>query len=215
MNPNTPQTPPAGSGNTAVPAGSATQPQPQTSLPAQQLLPLPTVDHGERYWLILQNNVEWLRFSETKASIVLTSYGVLFTIIYTNAVAVFSSIKHPGAVRCFVVLFSLVSLASIISAFLTVRPRLKNSNPTSILYFRHIFKKYKTAADYKQAAHVILDDQDQYTSHLTEQIHSISKVANSKYVCAGIAVWAFAASLVLLVITVLIYVNSNLTIPTK
>lgn len=201
-------------------AGGSANPDPNTpgqhpSLPAQQQLRPPTIEHGERYWRILQNNVEWLRFSETKASIILTSYGVLFTIIYTNAVAVFSSINHPGAVRWFVVLFGTASLTSIVSAFLTIRPRLRNTNPTSILYFRHIFKKYQTASAYKQAAHLILDDENLYTDHLTEQIHTISKVANSKYVCAGIAVWAFAISLALLVITVLIYVNSSLTIPTK
>jgi len=200
--------------------GSPAQPPAQLAAPIagpplHGLNAVPTVDHGERYWLILQNIVDWLRFSETKASVILTSYGVLFTIFYTNAAAVFSSIKHPGAVRALVIMFGIACLASIVAAFLTIRPRLRNNNPTSILYFRHIQKKYKTAAEYKRAAHAILDSEDQYTDHLTEQIHTISRVADAKYVCAGLAIWAFGVSLVLLVVTVIVYININLSIPVK
>jgi hypothetical protein len=213
MNPNIPPnvTPVTPAPAVPTPPAPALNPAPAN----QQLSAISTVDHGERYWLILQNIVDWLRFSETKASIILTSYGVLFTIFYANAVAVFSSVRHPGAVRVFVILFGIASLSSIIAAFLTIRPRLSNNNPTSILYFRHIQKKYKTAKEYKQAAHAILDSEDQYTDHLTEQIHTISKVADSKYVCAGLAIWAFGVSLVLLVITVVTYVSVNLLMPAK
>lgn len=177
--------------------------------------PVQTADHGERYWLILQNNVEWLRFAETKASIILTCYGVLFTIFYTNAGDVFTSVQHPGAIRVFVILFALASLTSIVAAFLAVRPRLKNNNPTSILYFRHIQKQFQNPAAYKLATHIILDDEDKYTDHLTEQIHSIAKVTNSKYVCTGVSVWAFGISLAILVIAVITYFTVNIQIPGK
>ncbi|WP_116977639.1 Pycsar system effector family protein [Chitinophaga silvatica] len=167
-------------------------------------------DHGERYWLILQNNIEWLRFSETKASIILTSYGVLFTIFYTNANSVFASLTNSTTTLTFVVLFGSLSLISIIAAILAVRPRLRNRNPTSILYFRHIQEKYTSASEYKRAAHSILDDEDKYTDHLTEQIHSIAKVTNSKYICTGISVWCFGISLLILVTAVIIYFISNI-----
>ena len=54
----------------------------------------------------------------------------------------------------------------------------ETNNPTSILYFQHIHKQFQKATAYKQAAHLILNDEDKYTDHLTEQTHSISKVAN-------------------------------------
>lgn len=190
--------------------GSTTNATPAGANPQN---PVQTADHGERYWLILQNNIEWLRFAEAKASIILTCYGVLFTIFYTNANDIFKSVEHPGITLVFVILFAISSLTSIVAAFLAVRPRLKNSNPTSILYFRHINKKFDTPAAYKQAAHANLDDEGRYTDHLTEQIHSISKVADSKYVCTGISVWALGVSLALLVLAVITYfINSIQTV---
>ena len=39
----------------------------------------------EEYWKILSNTNDWIKYSDTKATILLTLYGVLLTIVYTNA----------------------------------------------------------------------------------------------------------------------------------
>ncbi len=136
--------------------------------------------HPERYWEILQLNIEWLRFSETKATLLLTVYGILFTIAYTNSTAVFDSLKDSVWITILVFAYGLVSLISITFAFLCVNPALKNVNPTSIIYFGHIYKDL-TQADYKTRAQTIIDDEDKLTDQITEQIHIISKIAWNKY----------------------------------
>ncbi|WP_291915001.1 Pycsar system effector family protein [Chitinophaga sp. CB10] len=189
--------------------------QPLTPMSSNPHLPtVNSVDHGERYWLILQKNIEWLRFSETKSAIILSSYGILFTIFYTNADDVFKSIVPIGTITVLVIIFSLLSIASIVYAFLTLRPRLKNTG-NSILYFGHIAANYSNAASYKKAAHSILDDEDQYTNHLTEQIYSISKIARDKYQCTGTSMWLFFFSIGILVIAVTIYFLQNFNNPVK
>ncbi|MBW8687260.1 Pycsar system effector family protein [Chitinophaga rhizophila] len=210
-------TPVPGPGSTGTPAPNS---NPNASIPVNTQAsttppgttpqnPVQTADHGERYWLILQNNVEWVRFSDSKAGLILTTYGVLFTIIYTNAKDVFTAVKGSQGIHCVVWLFALSSLASIISAFLAVRPRLKTPGD-SILYFKHIYENNADAPAYHAKAKPILDDEEKYLKHLTGQIWSLSKVATNKYNFTGYSIYAFLVSLVSLVIMVIMYVHKIL-----
>lgn len=165
--------------------------------------------HPERYWEILQLNIEWLRFSETKATLLLTVYGILFTIAYTNSTAVFDSLKDSVWITILVFAYGLVSLISITFAFLCVNPTLKNVNPTSIIYFGHIYKDL-TQADYKTRAQTIIDDEDKLTDQITEQIHIISKIAWNKYRNVGWSLRFFITSLVIILVTIFSYLIQNL-----
>ncbi len=166
--------------------------------------------HNQRYWEILQLNIEWLRFSETKAALVLTVYGVLFTLVYTNATAVFASVKTSGWILTMVLLYAGLSLTSIVLAFLCINPILKNKNPNSIIYFGHISKKFNTKAQYKAFAKTVLDDEDVYSDHITEQIYVISKVAWTKYVRVTWSLRFFIGSLALMLLILVAYLISQL-----
>jgi hypothetical protein len=166
--------------------------------------------HNERYWQILQLNIDWLRFSETKATLILTVYGVLFTITYTNSSAVFESIKGSSLILLFVLMYAGFALASIVLAFLCVNPTLKNKNPNSIIYFGHISKKFKTVKAYQDYAKVVLNDENSYSDQITEQIVVISKVAWKKYARVTWSLRLFIASLTILLIILLIYLVKSL-----
>ncbi|MDN5285042.1 MAG: hypothetical protein JWR38_1316 [Mucilaginibacter sp.] len=161
--------------------------------------------HNDRYWEILQLNIEWLRFSETKATLILTVYGVLLTLIYTNASSVFESLKTSIALLVMILIYGGLALASIVLAFLCINPILKNKNPNSIIYFGHISKKFRNKAEYQVHAKAILDDEDKYSEQITEQIYIISKVAWNKYAKVTWSLRLFIASLTWLLITLLVY----------
>jgi hypothetical protein len=161
--------------------------------------------HAERYWEILQNNIDWLRFSETKATLILTVYGILFTIAYTNAGAVFNSIKGSDLILCLIFIYGILCLTSIGYAFFCVNPALKNPNPNSIIYYGHIAEKYATYGAYKTYAQSIIDNEDKFTDQITEQIHVISNIAWKKYRYVGWSIRFFILSLVVLIITIFIY----------
>ncbi|MEZ4949133.1 MAG: hypothetical protein R2784_07075 [Saprospiraceae bacterium] len=38
----------------------------------------------ENYWKILETNLDWIRYSDAKATGILTIYGLLVTIAFTN-----------------------------------------------------------------------------------------------------------------------------------
>jgi len=50
-------------------------------------------EQSARYWEILQHNIEWLRFSETKEALILTVFGIILTIVYTNSTAIFLNVS--------------------------------------------------------------------------------------------------------------------------
>jgi hypothetical protein len=166
--------------------------------------------HSDRYFQILQLNIDWLRFSETKATLILTVYGIMLTMVYTNSTSVFTSINNSCLILMLAFLYGLVSLASIGMAFWCINPKLKNKDPNSIIYFGHISKKFKTQAQYKTFAHLVLEDEDSYHDQLTGQIFSISKIAWKKYTCVTWSLRLFISSLILMVIMLFVYLVISL-----
>ncbi|SDP86407.1 hypothetical protein SAMN05428975_3127 [Mucilaginibacter sp. OK268] len=169
-----------------------------------------TTQHNQRYWEILQTNIEWLRFSETKATLVLTVYGVLFTLIYTNSTAVFTSVSASGWLLFMVFVYVGFALTSIGFAFLCINPILQNKNPNSIIYFGHISKKFKNKREYMDFAKTILDDEEKYADQITEQIYVISKVAWNKYVKVTWALRFFIGGLAWLLLILIVYLIQTL-----
>lgn len=167
-------------------------------------------DSSARYWEILQHNVEWLRFSETKAGLIITVYGVVFTIAYSNSVAILSSMSGSCFITYGIIGYGAVSLASIVFAFLCINPNLKNKNSDSIIYFGHITKKHKDFKEYKKYAQSILEDQDKFCDQITEQIHFLSGLAWKKFVRVTWALRLFIFSLVTMVVIIFSYVLPNL-----
>lgn len=167
--------------------------------------------HNERYWQILQLNIEWLRFSETKATLILTVYGILFTLIYTNSNAVFESVVNSTWVMAMVLIFGAISLTSIILAFLCINPILKNKNPNSIIYFGHISKKFRNQGQYKAFAKSVLDDEEAYSDQITEQIYVISKVAWKKYWMVTWSLRFFVCSIAFLLLILMVYLTTHVS----
>jgi len=171
-----------------------------------------TAKHNERYWQILQFNIEWLRFSETKATLVLTVYGILLTIIYTNSTSVFTSIQESGAIFYMVLIYSATIVASIVFAFLCISPRLKNTNNNSnksIIYFGVISSKFPDKSAYKTLAKSVLNDEEDFGDHIIDQIYTISKIASKKYYHVTWAMRLFIASLIWLILILVIYLFKN------
>lgn len=163
---------------------------------------------ADRYWSILQNNIEWLKFSETKATLILTLYGLILTILYTNSKEVLESVRKSNWILFLLIISAATSILSIVYAFLVVNPRLNNINPNSIIYFGHIQKKYVTCKSYKESADKVLENEGQFTDQIAEQIHSISKIAWKKYTYFAYSFRLFVCSLSMLLVAVVMYLFS-------
>lgn len=164
----------------------------------------------EKYWNILQNNNEWQRFSETKASIILTAYGIIISVIYSNSETILPSLTQSKTVLIIAILFAILSLVSIIFSFRCLNPNLKNENPTSVIYFGHIAKNNKDFKEYYSNSKPIIENDESFLEQISEQIFVNSEIAWKKFRRATWSFRAFLASIIILTTDVLIHLIENL-----
>lgn len=137
------------------------------------------MDKNQEYWNILNSTQDAIKYSDTKATIILTLFSVILTVVYSNAEQVLIALKTSNTVMCFSIFSITFAVLSSLFAFLCINPRLKNNNPKSIIYFGHIQKKFSNFNDYHTKAEDILAND--YSSELAEQIYSNSKIAWAKF----------------------------------
>ncbi len=159
----------------------------------------------EQYWNILSKTTDWIKFSDTKAVIVLTVYGILITVVYSNSIAVYEFISESWFFILLTVSAVLLSVLSIGYCFKAINPRLKNDNPNSLIYFGHIQEKFSNSQDYHEELSKALNAKDEFEKHLSEQIHTNSKIAWSKFKYISIAIRFFVATLGVLILELITY----------
>jgi len=157
----------------------------------------------EKYWNILLYNVEWLRYSETKATVILTVYGVLFTILFTNSTSVFQEIGKSCWLISLSIISGLLSVSSIFFSFRCIDPILKNPNPKSIIYFGHIAEKFKNYSEYFEHSKQIISNNESFIEQISEQIYVNSKIAWKKFTRVTWSLRLFIANLILILIETL------------
>lgn len=152
------------------------------------------------YKYILDYNSEWLKLADQKAVIIITVYGVLLTIIYTNPEEILKAIDSSNTILILSIIAGIASSISILFSFFCIKPTLKNDNGQSLMYFNHI-KNFDSWKEYQ-----VYSKNSDYEEALTEQIHSISKICSKKYFNVGVSIYAFLLTIVLLVAIVATYI---------
>lgn len=159
----------------------------------------------EEYWKILSNTNDWIKYSDTKATILLTLYGVLLTIVYANSEETLGALTKSNWILFFSILSGISSLMSVLFSFLCINPRLKNENPNSIIYFGHIQSKFNSASDYRKIANEIIDDDAKYIDEISEQVFTNSDIAWKKFSNVSWSIRFFFASIIFVVFSIAIY----------
>lgn len=160
-------------------------------------------EKNENYWNTYQMVNDWTKFSDTKAGILVTVYGVILTIIYSNATEVYNGISSSCIVLILSSICIILSIISIFFAFQCLNPRLKNNNPKSVLYFGHIAKN-KNYNDYFQHSEDVFSDENKTSEQLAEQVYVNSTIAWKKFSNVSLSIRFFFASILVLIIILII-----------
>lgn len=168
------------------------------------------MEHNEKYWNILQQINDWVKYSETKASIILTVHGIIITVIYSNSENVYDALNNSQILFYFTIPYALLCILSIFFSFKCVNPRLKKKNPKSFIYFGHIAEKFTDFQDYHSKSKLIIEDQDEFEKQISEQIYVNSSIAWKKFVNVTWSLRFFIASTTILILTVFIYLLLNI-----
>lgn len=154
-------------------------------------------------WTILSSNHEWIRFSDTKAIVMITAYGVIGAIVYTNAPACYAGITVTWSTLLFSVLAIILGSVSAFFSFYCLNPILKNPNPHSLVYFGHIQAHFK---DYKEYhAKMKSSTEDHLYEAVSEQIYYTSVIAWKKFKRFALSLRFFAAAMLSSSIAVVLY----------
>ncbi len=158
----------------------------------------------DQAWRALALVNDWIKHAEAKVAATLAITGAagvtLFNLIFPR--------DDPSRTLNIAAVVSAAGLfcAGGFSA-LALLPRLrarpwKQEDPTSLLFFRHVARKYKT--DYPAYGDVLATlttDADALTRQIAQQIHSNALVAHRKYRWANLAVVALTIGLVALAVS--------------
>ncbi|MDX1477280.1 MAG: DUF5706 domain-containing protein [Saprospiraceae bacterium] len=157
----------------------------------------------EQYWAILRNNQEMIRFSEVKAGLVISIFGILFSIILNSVGKIQASVAEWTVVQMGILfVFIVTTLISMLYAFRCFIPRFENKNPTSVIYFGDIVSDFTEYKAYHAFLEKIVIDDAEMSVQLAEQIHTNSTIATRKMKAVNTAMRMMMVSVALLIILV-------------
>jgi hypothetical protein len=166
-------------------------------------------ENFESIWQTYNSVMDWVKFSDTKAAVVLATNGVILSIIFTN-ISEFSSILSGNTPQIilfkFLIIGILLSVASIISSIFCLTPRTDSvSDGINSLYFKDI-AKFNSSQDYSKSAESLFSDDSELKKHLFVQIYANSNIATIKYenVKHSIIFLGFAIFFIILPILIII-----------
>jgi len=150
----------------------------------------------EFYWYSLNKIMDHIRFSDAKAALFLSIYGILISLFFTKSVNVWAEISEASmAEQVLLVITGVFSVISIYFAFNTVNPRLKNPTSTSIIYFGDVHKKFNTAEEYYAFGKKRFESKEEVFRDLSDQVYVNSTIAYKKFFNVSWALRFFVLSI--------------------
>ncbi len=156
-------------------------------------------------WQILETNLEWIRSSDNKATAILTIYGIVITLVYSNASEIFDSINENNALTTLSIISAITSLGAIYFGFRVIQPRVLPPNYISVIFFGSVASNFKDMDSYDGYVSKMLDRKEGLDADLTRQIYINSVIASKKYRDVANSIRFFVASLVILLSELFIF----------
>lgn len=145
--------------------------------------------------------MDHIRFSDAKATLFLSIYGILISVFFTSEKDVWGLLIQGTTVKLILMIITGVfSVISIYFAFNTVNPRLKNPGSKSLIYFGDVHKKFKSAEEYYLFGQEQFKDPDKVFRDLSDQVYVNSTIAYKKFFNVSWALRFFVLSLLTFVL---------------
>ena len=147
---------------------------------------------------------DWVRHAETKAAATLATAGVIGGVLYN---LVKNQTEFSLTIKIFGPTSGGLAFGAAIASVIALWPRLRPSDdPTSLLYFDHIARKYPKdhqGPEYVSALKALVSDPDRLLEQLGQQVWANARVARRKFRWAGWAmVGLIGSALALAVVSV-------------
>ncbi|MBB4079425.1 hypothetical protein GGR28_002045 [Lewinella aquimaris] len=152
----------------------------------------------ENYWRILDANLEWIRYSDAKATGILTIYGVIITVAFTKMIDILEVISGSWVLIGLTTISGLCSLVAIYFGFRSISPRLVSLHNSSIIFFGSILEHSKNIQEFREYSHRVLDSPKGLDDDLAGQIYINARIAAAKFQNVSSSIRFFIASFLIL-----------------
>ncbi|MBP1945205.1 Pycsar system effector family protein [Methanobacterium petrolearium] len=162
-------------------------------------------DSIENIWKTFNSINDWVKFSDTKATVVLATNGVILSIIFANVSKFLSLlILYPTLILILASSLLIGVFLSLISIFYSIRcliPRtnLKIVDKKNLLYYGDICK-FDSPKKYSESANNLFMNEPKLKEQLFSQIFANSKIATIKYKRVKLAIIFLGLAIFFLII---------------
>ncbi len=163
----------------------------------------------ENYWRILEANLEWIRYSDAKATGILTIYGILITVAFTKMLDILEVISGSWMLISLTSLSGISSLIAIFYGFRSISPRVIAHDNRSIIFFGSIVEKSEDLQAFREYSHQVLDSPRGLDDDLAAQIYINAKIASAKFKNVSASIKFFIASFLILLSEMVIFLLAH------
>lgn len=163
----------------------------------------------ENYWRILEANLEWIRYSDAKATGILTIYGVLITVAFTRILDILEVISTSWMLIGLTTTSGISSLIAIYFGFRSISPRLIQQHYRSIIFFGSIVQHSPDMQTFRKFSHEVLDSPEGLDNDLAAQIFINARIASLKFKNVSSSIRYFIASFLILLSEMVIFLLVN------
>ncbi|SMC71758.1 Pycsar system effector family protein [Janibacter indicus] len=153
------------------------------------------VDPTDGGFQALDQMANWVRFADSKATILTAGFGVLVTMLITNAGTIASALRE-GCLAALVV--GVLAVGAVLAAAWTLYWLVRAIAPQSAIRYSHLnrfaWPSLVNATPQQLLQHAQRVD---VRTDIWQQVVDLSSIANRKFDCCGKAVHGFAALAVL------------------
>jgi len=158
------------------------------------------------YWKILETTLDWIKYSDAKATGILSIFGLIVTVVYSNVEHIKELLMGNMYLGVLSVLSAICSLIAIYYAFSSISPRIVKTNDKSIVFFGSVVRQYPSLDDYRQTANEVLDSKEGLDNELAEQIYINSSIAAKKFKDVTLSIRFFVGGIILLLLEIMAYI---------
>ena len=177
----------------------------------------------ENLWKIYQTVNEWIRFSDTKAGLILATDGVLISVIFSGLKDRLFLINKNRLLSALIILGIISIVLSIYYSVLSLFPNLSPNHFTQkklinreesksgyLIFFGDIVEGFSNFKAYKEAVDRKFQHDETIVLQLSRQIFVNSKIADKKFKRVKNSLLYLVVSLVVSAITIPIILTMNL-----
>jgi hypothetical protein len=160
------------------------------------------VDH---YWGSINYVFSLIKASEIKAGLILSFYGILLNIIYSNVVLILQKDDNSWFLYAFLVAWVISTVISVYYCIRCFIPKIEDKYDRNILFFGDIISKFGGIREFSQTFYDVSLKEDELFDHLGQQIFINSKISAYKFKCVNQAIRYLAIGLVILFFAIVCY----------